>query len=564
MTFRTENAESKAGGLSIAAELTDGPAQDQSDVDVRLPWYHRRKSVRFQITAWLSRYTNGRVKSPGYYSLAVLQRKNDIKDLEKYRISPNEHVQSWCLWTAEFYTPDNIEQLQASLDRLKSAGFEYDEHRPSGWLRANRGRAGNSMELYLVPKGKATLGIGHYCPLPRFAKGAQGTIANVTSSLTMLTMHFLLEDVERDWLDQELHLDHPGRITQESQGVLSTSGVSEEQRRLVEEKRLSWINQVTEWHHENFPGLLSSSGERVSCCLLDIVDGADPLGSARSSLLEALDLARSIDVSEYKSPEGQNLIHLIRGGGRGILGHVHLMVIKKDCLPAFEASGYGNNDDGGVAHLDALFRRTFSWIALPRILEFFERRAAVTRDGAAAIIGSSNASKALARVRNDTAKSMDAALIARELRDGAQSGWIPQCEMDFALRPWRDDKPPLSLAHVLRDQITYRSKNLLADVEALNNSLTVQANLLSAHANLKLQPLIIGLAAISMFAGLIAAASTVRDLLSSKAEHNQQVVSPLAPIIRARLSQGCGHTHPNSQLNATIPSHKNAPQEREN
>ncbi|WDF75257.1 hypothetical protein [Novosphingobium sp. KACC 22771] len=534
MAIKSENTAAGSSNHSPSAPVS---ANDPvpTEAQIHLPWYRRRKSIWFKIAAHLSRLTNGHVKSPGYYRSLEFQREHDAKDFERYRISPNEHVRTWCLWTVEFYTPDNIGKLRDALDRLKPAGMEYEERGPGQWLRQNRGRAGNSMELYFVPKGRPGLGIGHYCPLPDFAEGAHGTIENATPSLTILTMHFLLKDSERDCLEIELHRDHPSKITQKPKGVLSISGVSDEQRRAVEDKRLHWISQATSWHRENFPGLLSGNGELVSSCVLDVVDGAEPLGVERTNLLEALDLVRSYEVYENRMRDGQGLLKLSRGAGSARLGGLRLLSINRERLAEFETVGYGNDDDGRVAHIDAMFRRTYTWIALPRVLDFYDRRAVQARDGAAALVGSRNASRALERVRADTAQSIDAAVIARELHGAAKTGRLPRCEMDFILRPIFANDKARPLAQTIRERVTHQAAELLADVEALNESLTVQANLLSAHANLKLQPWIITLAVISAIAGVIAAIGPLHDLMWPK----------LAPTVE------CATVHPSPSEKAS-------------
>jgi hypothetical protein len=544
MTSETANVDAVDSETGPRSEAGETAAQNEREI--RPPWYRRRKSLRFKIMERLSRLTKGRVKSPGYYRSSDIQREYDVSDIEKYRISPDEHVESWCLWTAEFYTPDNVHRLRTALDRLKPTAFEGAGNAPGDWLRKSRGRAGNSMELYLVPAGGFGWGIGYQCPLPEFAKGAHGTIENITPSLTMLTMHFLLSDAERDWLDKGLHSDRPGRITQKPQGVLGISSVSDEQRRLVEEKRRSWVDQATTWHRKYFPGLLASSGEAVSSCLLDVVDGVEPFGGERSSLLEAIDHARSTDLMEHKAQDEKIIVLISKRFGRDEPRDLLLMAIGKKYLLEFAAPGYERNDDGHVGHFDAIFRRNYTWIALPRILDFYQRRTALARDGAATIVGSRNASKALARVRADAAKSIDAAVVARELRDAVNTGWVPRCEMSFELRPWRKGEQPRDLAQTLGDQIARQATDLLSDVEALNDSLAMQANLLSAHANLKLQPLIIGLAAISMLAAVISTSVAVHDVLAPKSV--PMAVKPTPPLPTAPV----GSTHArNFQKTAT-------------
>jgi len=497
----------------------------------------------------LSRWTRGRVKSPAYHSSLQFHREHDAKHLEKYRISPDEHVQTWCLWTLEFFTPDNIAMLRCALERLKPAGLEYDESGPADWLKQERGRQGSSMELYLVPKGGLAWGPGHYCALPSFAKAARGTIANITPSLTTLTMSFRLKETERDWLDDELHRDHPSRIFQRPNGVVSISNVWSQQRAITKERRQKWKHEATEWHRKHFPGLLSANGEAVSCCLLDVIDGAEPFFSETSNLLGALDLARSTAIYEYRTKDGQVLATMSRSTNTDGADDLHLVSMTSNQLQSYEAADYGSDNSGRISRFDSMFRRGFTSIALHRVLDFYNRKVVLARDNAAAIVGSRSATKALARVRTDTAQCIDAAVIARELRHAAKTGWIPSDLLPFSYKPFFPIEKARPLAKSIHERIARQSSELLADVEALNESLSVQADLLSAHANLKLQPWIIGLAVVSMVAGVLAAIGPVHDLLQPRAP--AALLQPASPKSVDQNRPNSGHSA--ARTGASIP-----------
>ncbi|EGD58011.1 hypothetical protein Y88_3341 [Novosphingobium nitrogenifigens DSM 19370] len=499
-----------------APELSSVEPQGETDTQSSPPWYDRPRSIPYKIASRLSRWTGGRVKSPAYHRSLQFRRKHDTKDLEKYRVSPDEHVQTWYFWTLEFFTPDNIAVLRGALERLKPAGQEYGECGPANWLRQERGRQGSSMELYLVPKEGRAWGPGHYCALPSFAKAAHGTIANITPSLTTLTMSFRLKDSERDWLDDELHRDHQPKIFQRPNGVVSISNVWLQQRAIVRERREKWAHEVTEWHRRHFPGLLSTNEEAVSCCLLDVIDGAEPFISETSNLLGALDLARTTAVYEYRAKDGQVLATMSRTANTDDASHLHLVSMTLNQLQSYEAAGYGSDNCGRISRFDSMFRRGFTSIALHRVLDFYNRKVVLARDSAAAIVGSRSATKALARVRADTAQCIDAAVVARELCHAAKTGWIPSDLLSFTYKPFFLNEKAQPLAEIIHERITRQSSELLADVAALNESLSVQADLLSAHANLKLQPWIIGLAIVSMLAGVLAAIGPVHDLLQPR------------------------------------------------
>jgi hypothetical protein len=496
------------------------------DGDETAAWYHRHQSARYRLVNRFSKITRGWIRSPLFHSSVAYHCKNDLKDIGRERVCVSERVQTWSFWTAEFYTPDNINTLYEALDRLESAGFQCADRNPAKWLRQTRSLPGSSLELYLTPKGKQAWGIGHYCDLPPFADSAVGTILCVTPSLTMLVTHFLLKAEERCYFDEELHLDHPTRIIQNPGGSISTLSPELEQRRLVHERREARLMQATAWHRAHFPGLLSTHDERVSACEFSTIEGVVPLSRERSNLLAALDLDWSPEIFEGPAAAERRPFLLSRPMRSD---HDVDLLFLSSTLADFreqDAEHYGHDGDlRYAARLDDYFRHTFARAALPRVLRFYALRTAEARDGAAGIVGSRNASKALARVRADTAQCMDASVIARELRDAAKAKHLPRIDMDFALRA-KGRASPMILGKVLHKSIIRDAQELLENVEALNSGLHAQANLLSAHANLKLQPWIIGLAILSLIAGMIAAIGPAKDLLTPSESRNTAITAP--------------------------------------
>ena len=128
--------------------------------------------------------------------------------------------------------------------------------------------------------------------------------------------------------------------------------------------------------------------------------------------------------------------------------------------------------------------------------------------------------KALARLRTDSARCIDAATIARELLDILGDRWHGFHDMAFveraeSPRARRSPTGPHSLREVTRARFTADAKSLLANVQELNAGLNAQANLLSAHDNLRLQPWIILLALVSMAAGIVAAVPSAKEFLAT-------------------------------------------------
>jgi hypothetical protein len=492
-----------------------------------LPWYQRRNTIRYRGMRYLSKITNGRIPTPYFYSVKQFHKESDEIDLEKERVSADEHVRTWSLWTVEFYTPNNINGLYAALDRIQSAELHNLDRNPSEWLRRNRMAAGSTMELYLSAKGTPGLATGHYCSLPEFADHAAGTIICVTPSLTLLVMHFELKASESCWLDEQLHNDRTTRIVQNPRGSISISSPRIEQRRLVHEKRESWLLEATSWHRSNFPGLLSTNNELVPMCELSILTGAVPFdeNARNSNLMSALGLDWSYGVFEGPTSVETKLFKFSHALDHCDSFEFRILSATENNFRSQNVDYFGTGDRAYLARLDQDFRRAFAMASLPRALTFYAQHTASARDNAAAIVGSKNASKALARVRADTAQCVDAAMIARELSEAAERDSLDIQDTDFTLRIEREGRTEITLSNAVKDQIKEQAKDLAANVESLNANLNAQASLLSAHAALKLQPIIIALTVVSAIAGLVAAVGPAKEMLYSNVAESKQHAS---------------------------------------
>lgn len=488
-------------------EPTD-PTDDASAAETF--WFERPHSLRHRLTSWLSRRTS--IRPPHYYSALRYNTERDPERQAACRISDSYHVRVPVLWAAEFYTPDTIGRLYDALARLEGLGASASRESLDAWLRTTRAWPGSTHNLSLTPPGgKRLFDDGYRCPSPSFASHVGATILCVTPSLTMLVTRFELRDAERNWLDTQLHKDHPTRITALRGGAVETSDSQSEQRRLVSEKREAWLEETTGWYRRYFPGLLTTGGERVAMCAFTTVEGVEPFTreEERNPLVTALGFDWSHMLFEGSNGSDRKAFLLDYGGTfHGPAEMIHLAA-SEDKYLALDAQHYGG-DQPQLFVLDEIFRPTFAAQALWRALQYYARRAAAARDDAATIIGRGSAAKALAKLRADSARCIDAATIARELLEILGDRWPSFHEMDFVERnenprSRRHAGGPHSLKEITRARFTADAQSLLANVEELNSSLNAQANLLSAHANLKLQPWIILLGVLSFFAGAVAA-----------------------------------------------------------
>jgi hypothetical protein len=516
-------------------ETPDDPLPEDPPAKAKA-WFHDREGWRYRLINTLSKMTSGRLMAPFYHSTVAFHQKREFEELAKHRIDDDEHVAVWCIWSAEFYTPNSIANLYDGLERLQASGFSEAREHPTDWVRALRATGGGSFELYLAPKGKKVWGSGHYIDLPNFAERAGASILSLTPSLTVLVTCFLFKEPMRALLDVELHQEHPTEIRPNPGGSLSIVSPDLRHREIVRQSREERARLVTAWHREHFPGLSSGDDKLVPTCEFNVVRGAKPLATenGHSRLLSALGLEWSPDV--FESDYGSLTKPLRFREGSDLFGprEMSILSIAHEEMVLLDDEGFGSSDEGRIWAIDAEFRRTFAISSLTSILHHYREHVARARDGASEVVGRGSADQALTKVRADTAALFDASTVARDLKDAAASQAFSMYGMDLQLRGGADESPKPTLINLTSQFIERESQRLILDIGELNNALNTQANLLSAQANLKLQPLIIALAILSLFASIVAAIQPARELIFKKGSENMS--HSTVPPVNSRTS----------------------------
>ena len=487
------------------------PAQSKEPEDEA--WYSRRGSFRYRLQHLLFRLSKGLIKSPMYYRSLAFHAKRDSEGDRERPIPDAEHVRVYGIWTTEFFTPDNVHNLSRQLERLEASQPTIPGRSLAEFLENQRANPGSSLELYLFPPGEKRLPFssGHQCELPRFASSAQGTVTMLTPSLTALVTYFKLREGERSRIEEAVHRTYQTRVTPWGTGVTASSP-SLERRAHINRIRGEWRAEATKWHRKNFRGLLSNNGEEPEMCELAVLEG---VSEGSREMMDAL--ALSFSYSKFAGPAGdasKPIRYFPYLGGDDLQSH-SVMALDSAQLPHIDTSGYQAGETGAAHYVDSQFRATFCVWALLRVFRFYQRRLAKTRDGAANVIGNARASKALAKVRADFAVCVDAASIGRELLEIDST--FARYQSDIDLEPESSDWPQSSqtLVEVIQEELPRQAQGLLRNVEDLNSALQSQANLLSAHANLRLQPWIILLALLSLIVGAIAAGPVIANLASN-------------------------------------------------
>ena len=492
-----------------------------------MTWYNDPATLRHRTITHLARLTGGRIRSPHHRSVQRFHRERDVLENEECRPSSDQRIRTWVLWATEAYTPAHVQRLLAALAALRPTQIG-DDRDPEEWIRRQRGRPGSRLYMHFQRSGSSSRPLGFDTKMPDFADYCLGTLWSATPSLTMLTMTFFLAEQERGRFEALLRADHPTRLEPHGASSIGIHSPELERRRVIAETRADWRRQATGWFARSAPGLLNGTPGGFSTCELTVLHGLTPHPAPRcepsdrrdARLLTALDLRASI----VFAPGSAELSEAGETGGRGPFfapypSHDHSSArhasvsIEEHDFHAADASFWGDGESRHAHRFEEAFRDVPAQFAVNHVVDHFGDRVLASRDALATLVGRTRAGAALGRIRRDTAECADAATVARDIRAAAADGSLIRSDAGLVLRRNHssDERPRLGAS--LRENLERTAGDLTRDVADLSSTLHAQASLLSAYANLRLQPWIVLLAILSMLAGLAAAIEPVRGFL---------------------------------------------------
>jgi len=519
--------------IDPAENTTSGPAASEDDAtEASRAWFDDPSTLHYRAALRLSRLTNGRFRSPHFRSLERLHRERDAAENEECRPAPEQRLRTWVLWATEAYTPAHAQRLLTALEAFGPVPPGADRD-PAEWIRKQRGRPGSRLYMYFQRPDAGFRSLGFDTELPNFAERCFGTLWSATPSLTMLTMSFFLSDDERGRIEAVLRAEHPTRLEPHGGTSIGIHSPELERRRLIAETRASWRAQAASWFERNAPGLLTTTAEGLATCEFTVLNGLSPYRVANRGESDRRDLRLQSALAmrpssvfvprDEERPEESD-----EGDGRGtffapVASHDpglrrHSSVVMDEGNFRADDNPFWGEGEGRHAHrFDASFRDVPAQWAVRHVIDHFSDRTLATRDELAMLVGRTRVGAALARVRRDTAECADAATVARDIHRGAADGSLGLDDRGFTLRRMRLSDEERRMGRVLRDTLKELGSELGQDVADLNATLHAQASLLSAHANLRLQPWIVLLAIVSAIAGLVAAIEPMRALVGADA-----------------------------------------------
>jgi hypothetical protein len=285
-------------------------------------------------------------------------RDRDAQENEETEPPPDERVDLLCVWATEYYTPAHIGRLLQNLAALGWDNDEFGRRDAVRWIRELRERALGSgyfpLHAIVRPDDKRSFSPRRNCPLPDDVDYATGTIFSITSSITCVSIQFILRDSFTRRVNEALRTKYETRLEPLRRGY----GVHHPlllKRAAVDAIRAEISALAADWFRTHLPGVFAAGltgGEFPTCEFMMLRVGhpftrmADPAGRA-IGYLDPLDVemdtyawqserVRALKFSELSFRQSRRRFHAV-------------LAANEADLPEDDLKTYGGRDRSGLA-----------------------------------------------------------------------------------------------------------------------------------------------------------------------------------------------------------------------
>jgi hypothetical protein len=423
--------------------------------------------------------------------------KKDPEDNRNTTPPDDERIEVHSVWVAECYAPSHTASLMAGI-----RGLGWDQERVtdffkggvSGWL--NEGRkspyGGAYLNLSPIERPGQRRFIGpeiRVADLPDSVDYARGYAFNILSSLTIITLQFVLTDEAATVLEDTLRT--PLRTVFEEEGdTTRIITVVNGKQEAVHRARVNLRSECATWFKENIPGLFSEGsldGDFPTCEFITLQQARpferSPKGTPIDNYKWLLGMEHDSDAWNSSSLPGLRLEVPTRGFQQS--PYALVLAGKKDEIASDEdLSMYGGrNRNGYTGWLDQRIDGVLSVWSLQALLAAYEQRLAVLRDQAGGLSFREPADTAnqLQSIQTDLVRlSSDLLPMSSELAEFSDTKWrIERLAEEFlpVMQFLRDRG--LQFTEDLRQNILDRSKRLRALEEEVRQVLTISGTVAS-------------------------------------------------------------------------------------
>lgn len=359
-----------------------------------------------------SNSTRGNVLDEG---LEYYREKADPEKNRDTAPPDDERIEVHSVWVAECYAPSHTASLLSGIRKLgwdQESVTDFFEGGVTGWLEEGRGDpfGGSSLNLSIIerPGQKRFIGSDYrVAELPDGVDHARGYAFNVLSSLTIITIQFVLTDVAAKALEKPLRTPRRTFIEEKGNVTRYVTVVSQKQE-AVRDAQVELRLSCAAWFKSNLPGLFSSDalGGDFPTCEFVTLQKAIPFERPpegippRDNYLWLLGLENASDVWDSLHLPGLKL----RTPLYGFEKHPYALVLagKEDDIVSDDLGMYGGRNRSGYAGwLDLSVDGLLVVWALHALLRSYEQELARLRDRAGALdfADTANAAKSLQTIQ---------------------------------------------------------------------------------------------------------------------------------------------------------------------
>jgi len=457
-------------------------------------------------------------------SLSHHHNELDPAESKNTSLPKDEKIEIQSIWITEMYPPSKIDALVGSLKRLgwdKADGRLQRGNDLVDWIKksrslGNRNSWNNAGVVLRAGDNRFSYSDVRRAKLPEGIDYGYISLRTVTSSLTLLTIQFVLKDFAAESLNELFSRPYktrvkfyPSRWRTRSASYETVSG----QKSDAIERQLGKIHSSLEsWFGHNLPGYYSSLNDKTAFPIIDLITSR-----THKPPTKTVPQANHIDVLFYTHQEiwhgvdNKSLEFRLQFGykdeSRGVLFGNYNKLTKG-------IGSYGGKNRAGLANaLHQTFDGTVAIWATHNLLISYEMQLSQIRDKASlSIKHSTSAIKDLSTVRQQyLSVATDAQAVGKSLNKLVKAKRFYKTDvLDFTPPFYMKEHWP-NLAEMLRSQDEQRSENLVSEENDVREAVISSGNLSSAIANLRIQRSVFWLTIIIAVFTLVSIILTVRS-----------------------------------------------------
>jgi len=446
-------------------------------------------------------------------------RSKDPADNAETRLPAQEQALVPVIWLAEVFTPTTIDKLikgirdlDAKIDKDKALLPSVAD--VSEWVLSSRrqGRAGYR-NLPFVTSKDASVFPKAVDELPPGIKGVHLRIQTLTSTVTVLTATFRLDEDSARGLEDILNQDRVTQMKVHSDGSFTHSDVTKQKAEAVDDWRRTLRDTAAEWIAERFPGsFCRMAPNHLPAIALLLTKSYTPWQEKQpgttSGWADVLDL---VSREGYWQAKGTSPLRL-NPVTRGAQPHFLTLAATEADLLSQHSSRPGSSDlDGTLFQLDVPIPFLLAGWSLSALLEELEEQIGSIQDAANRAEG--NSPKGLEQVRVQLLRGgLDSRIVANDIAQHSGGLLWKYNALDFSEVLFSSQAPAHEPAASLKESLVTRQVDTGTRViqleKDLREVLSTDADLANASANLRLQNRVFWLTVISVGASILAAVPT--------------------------------------------------------